>query len=415
MKKRLIALFVTGICASVLAAVPAAGLTLFDGIKTEDNYVSQPWQTETAQEVVVALDDLGFSVNVTEYVQMRQEDGFVYLHTMSAGSIPYIIMGTYDTAEDSILFAQDFTEYMAGVYSDLKIIQEPQYMIINDRTYARVTYQYSIGGYVALDTRLFLSWNGHNYMFGSKEIPALDYYVGAGYLEKVAGSFAQLAGGWGDYEKHVDSEHSLDSPLKLQFPTQKPTNPEPKTDEPETETGTEKPSTRVGKRAGKIGKVEPETEAEPEIDSIEFDESYADYEGTWVQFEDGFQIYLPSEWVWYYPTEEQEEEGVLYIAGEDSDSDTAPYIMVNWMDSGDTRTIEDLAGLAVQAGFQFDGYAKINDIMAIMISSDDIDMNGVCFFHPETTDYFFGILAGEFAANPEVDSTILCSLSLYQE
>ena len=39
------------------------------------------------------------------------------------------------------------------------------------------------------------------------------------------------------------------------------------------------------------------------------------YEGVWVQFEDGFEIYLPAEWYEFECTEEMNAQGIFYMAG----------------------------------------------------------------------------------------------------
>lgn len=39
------------------------------------------------------------------------------------------------------------------------------------------------------------------------------------------------------------------------------------------------------------------------------------FEGTWVQFEDGFELYLPSDWYEYECTEEMNAQGIFYMAG----------------------------------------------------------------------------------------------------
>lgn len=39
------------------------------------------------------------------------------------------------------------------------------------------------------------------------------------------------------------------------------------------------------------------------------------FDGTWVQFEDGFEIYLPSDWYEFECTEEMNAQGIFYMAG----------------------------------------------------------------------------------------------------
>ena len=39
------------------------------------------------------------------------------------------------------------------------------------------------------------------------------------------------------------------------------------------------------------------------------------YDGSWVQFEDGFEIYLPNDWYSFECTEEMNAQGIFYVAG----------------------------------------------------------------------------------------------------
>lgn len=52
------------------------------------------------------------------------------------------------------------------------------------------------------------------------------------------------------------------------------------------------------------------------------------YEGTWVQFEDGFEFYLPSEWVSYEVDEEMLLSGIAYAAGPE---DGSMLVTVGWL------------------------------------------------------------------------------------
>ena len=47
-----------------------------------------------------------------------------------------------------------------------------------------------------------------------------------------------------------------------------------------------------------------------QMGSITFSQDTVGYAGTWVPFEDGFQLYLPSDWDVYNVTEEQSQQGV---------------------------------------------------------------------------------------------------------
>ena len=53
----------------------------------------------------------------------------------------------------------------------------------------------------------------------------------------------------------------------------------------------------------------------------------AAFEGSWVQFEDGFEIYLPNEWVVVDPTDEMIQSGIFYAV---TSPDGARNMQVAW-------------------------------------------------------------------------------------
>jgi len=63
------------------------------------------------------------------------------------------------------------------------------------------------------------------------------------------------------------------------------------------------------------------------------------YEGVWVQFEDGFEIYLPAEWYEYECTEEMNARGIFYMAGTEDMSYTCT---LSWTALEAECTIEEL-------------------------------------------------------------------------
>ena len=63
------------------------------------------------------------------------------------------------------------------------------------------------------------------------------------------------------------------------------------------------------------------------------------YEGTWVQFEDGFELYLPSEWVQYEVPQENVAKGIFYAAGS---ADATKICMIGWSAMEAALTIDEL-------------------------------------------------------------------------
>lgn len=63
------------------------------------------------------------------------------------------------------------------------------------------------------------------------------------------------------------------------------------------------------------------------------------YEGAWVRFEDGFEIYLPAEWYEYECTEEMNANGIFYMAGTE---DMSYSCTLGWTPLEVDCTIEEL-------------------------------------------------------------------------
>lgn len=366
---------------------------------------------------VVALDDLGISVAPSDYVAIQQVDGFVYIYTQETDCIPYVIVGYYDmVAED---FASQFTQYMTESYEDLQVMSPEAAVTVGDREYTYIQYSYSVSGYTVRDSRLFLPENGRTYMFGAKEIPELSLYVGSN-LEEVAGSFAYLAGGDSDYAKHVDSTRSVVPDAQATVD-----NIEDTVGDIVEEQGSGNSNIaggtvgdNSGTAGGSAGGTTSGTEDSDVSDSsagyssITFSQDKANYEGTWVPFEDGFQLYLPSAWNTYELTEDQVNQGVLYLAGDASGADTAPAVSVVWAYSDGAETINDLATAIRQGGYQVDDLVSINGIPCVSYRLEDGDCSAIMFFHPTNKDYVFCVTATQYTANVDMICSILTSLSL---
>lgn len=366
---------------------------------------------------VVALDDLGISVAPSDYVAIQQVDGFVYIYTQETDCIPYVIVGYYDmVAED---FASQFTQYMTESYENLQVMSPEAAVTVGDREYTYIQYSYSVSGYTVRDSRLFLPENGRTYMFGAKEIPELSLYVGSN-LEEVAGSFAYLAGGDSDYAKHVDSTRSVVPDAQATVDNIEDTVgdivEEQGSGDSNMAGGTvgDNSGTAGGSAGGTTSGTEDSdvSDSSAGYSSITFSQDKANYEGTWVPFEDGFQLYLPSAWNTYELTEDQVNQGVLYLAGDASGADTAPAVSVVWAYSDGAETINDLATAIRQGGYQVDDLVSINGIPCVSYRLEDGDCSAIMFFHPTNKDYVFCVTATQYTANVDMICSILTSLSL---
>ena len=140
-----------------------------------------------------------------------------------------------------------------------------------------------------------------------------------------------------------------------------------------------------GMIAGKIGGDETETKTSVEPEEYIFDESKSDYEGTWVSFADAYQVYLPSYWDYYYLTEQEKQEGILYKA-EGEAEDIAVIINYSVIGNGieeDLLTNEEVAENFQRAGYREVKQVVINEITSVTCSIPDEDISLTAFLNEE--------------------------------
>ena len=352
----------------------------------------------------VALDEVGISIEPEYYTSIKQgDDGFVYVYTVDDGSIPYVIIGRYDFTSDD--FAADFTEYMSGVYNDLEEIEKVP-LTISGKDFVRVKYEYGISGYNATDTRLFYEENGKTYMFGQKVLDDPDYQIEDGFLEKIAGSMKMLAGGYDDYKYHVDSKSSV-------------TEKKEKNDTGESSMSFGNTTTNdvvgtIGTSTTDINETTVEEPVPKDSNDIVFTEDMAGYAGTWVPFEDGFKLYLPSTWNEFIVDESQKKGGCLYQAGDARaiSGEIVPYIAVNYGETYGLDTIEKVADDLETSGYDVSGIVNVNGIPCVSYTYEEPDLSGMMFFYPGRTDYVFAVIGYNYTQCADILNAVLCSISL---
>ena len=421
MRRKRTALFMTAVITAALLAAGTVGaesadpgeeLNIFGGVGV-GNDLAAPDTDEPVGGDVIALDDISISVEVPEYKVIRQEDGFVYIYTGEEGYIPYVIIGAYDFVSDN--FADSFTGYMAGVYSDLDVTEAPVHVTLNGMDFEQIGYEYSAGDYTISDTRLFTQWNNRTLMFGMKEVPETGDVIGADFLNNVAGSYLPLAGGDDDYVNHVDADRSVWGPWTTIPGGNDPVidGPDPGADGP----GVDGPDTgSAGTVGGSSSPVGSGTDSRPDGQDepsgrINFDETAAGYEGTWVSFEDGFKLYLPSVWSIYELSDEQRDAGAIYMVF-DGDNPVKPaYVEVDFTASEGITTLDEAAEILKLAGYTIDDILDVNGMPCVAYTSAERDLTGLMFFHPMSKDYIMVVIGGSYSGNVDTIASILCSLT----
>ena len=416
---------------SLFGDLDGDALSLFEGNTSDGTDALSAADSYAYDGDVIALDDLGISVTAKNYdIALQDEGQFVYIY-MDGEYIPYVMIKRYDTGWDEVpeAFVESFTEYMSESYPDLWVAEDISPLTLNGNTFLRIRYEYAISGFTASDTRLFTQWNNRTFMFASKEISSRGDVLPGGYLEQVAASMAPLAGGDSDYEKHVDSTRTVKGPgpsvgsiggFGNSVPTGTPDenpgqngssgqdgNPE------QTTTGTTSGTDiSVGAPVGSSGTVGREQAPSQGgiAGSITFAENDADYSGVWVEFTDGFKLYLPDTWNTYNLTQAQYDNGIFYMAGDTSNQSAAAGIGVSYMEKGD-MTLESIQQMFREDGCEVDELFSVNGIVCVSYMSEEEDCCGLVFFHPEGLDYLFMLEAFNYSGNVDTLATVLCSLT----
>lgn len=398
------------LCAALLMSsnVYADGLDIFGSSAKENDNLLIPTQTFAAEGDTIALDEAGISIVADGYTSIREDDGFVYVYTRADGSIPYVIIGRYDMISDD--FAADFTDYMSGIYDDIRVTSEASPLVLNGQQWTKIQYEYTISGYTGVDTRLFREMNGSTYMFGSKEVPSIAFTLPESYLERLASTMAPLAGGESDYENHVDTETSVEGsgPSVAEMGGFS----SPKAEQQDAENaGDAEESNMIGSDAGTSvsGMDQPAAETSG---TITFTEDVADYEGTWVRFNDGFRLYLPSDWNTFVVTDEMRQDGILYQAGDGNQGDTDPWISVNFGSSDGLSSLKDISAALEYGGYTIDTIMTVNGIDCVSYQDPGSDLCGLMFFHPQGLPYVMCVVGFNYSENVDTIAAALCSLTL---
>ena len=129
------------------------------------------------------------------------------------------------------------------------------------------------------------------------------------------------------------------------------------------------------------------------------------YEGVWVQFEDGFEIYLPAEWYEFECTEEMNAQGIFYMAGTEDMSYTCA---LAWNPLEEDCTIEELHAEMVKVYPD----AQIMDVSGVgLVFYEDTEnglLNYVALDATEPGFYLFAFSPADDAVF-KVESAIIAS------
>ncbi|MDD2958003.1 MAG: hypothetical protein PHE06_14045 [Lachnospiraceae bacterium] len=155
---------------------------------------------------------------------------------------------------------------------------------------------------------------------------------------------------------------------------------------------------------------EAATEAES-ITAVVFDETNASFEGTWVPFEAGFQLYIPSDWSMLEISEENAAQGLMFQAGNEDGQNIA----VTATEVTDAETLEEIQAQLATVYTSVE-IADFNDIGVVTYVSEEDGVIGIAFM--DTDGIMYTANAGPVSEDTESQNIaydMLTSLSLLEE
>ncbi len=141
---------------------------------------------------------------------------------------------------------------------------------------------------------------------------------------------------------------------------------------------------------------------------IIFDETTAPYEGTWLTFDDdGFMIYLPTDWIDAEITDEMAESGTYYAA---TSADGAYAMTVSYAET-EATTNDEIAAQLTEAGYENVAQVNFNGIDVVGYDITEQDVTGMTFADGEGGMYVFSFTPASDEAFATIGQTIVSSLS----
>lgn len=158
----------------------AAGTNTTDVLEEEVAAAEESESASAVQSKSANVDNLvnwGIKIAVPDGATGVLKGNDYYIYT-SKNSFPYVLVTVFNMDKTGEDFLAEYTDYMKGNYSDLKVEQEPTATKIGDKDGTAMVYSYAIEGHPARDTRVVVPANGRVYMFATKEIDELELSVG---------------------------------------------------------------------------------------------------------------------------------------------------------------------------------------------------------------------------------------------
>ena len=225
----------------------------------------------------VILEDIELTLQIRgSYMLVNAEDEyFYYIYTRDQQGIPDIIVGAFnwDTTDG---FFDAYTYYFRQNRTDLTILQEPEDVVIGNKSLQKFVYNYYIQGYKIQDTRyIWLAPNKSVYMFAKREIPDISYTLGT-TLEDIIPTAAVIG-------------------MDTTSPLPENVDPQPETTVPQPETAVPQPETAVPQSETTV--PQPETTVPQDLQGSLY---VKNADSSWTVTTDYYTMIIPPAWTGHF-------------------------------------------------------------------------------------------------------------------
>ena len=135
------------------------------------------------------------------------------------------------------------------------------------------------------------------------------------------------------------------------------------------------------------------------------------YDGTWVPFEAGFDLYLPTDWNVLEVSEENAKNGMIFLVSPQENAEEAEAALSVQMNDVAGAELTDIAAEYEKAGFTGIGFANVNGLGCVLYDDESNDLQGVSFLGESGTMYTIIMAPAESEEYGPIWNNILFSLS----
>ena len=135
------------------------------------------------------------------------------------------------------------------------------------------------------------------------------------------------------------------------------------------------------------------------------------YEGTWVPFEAGFDLYLPTDWNILEVSEENAENGIIFMVSPQETAEEAEAMLSVQTNDAAGAELTDVAAGYKEYGFTDVGFANVNGISCVLYDDEADGLQGVSFLGESGTLYTILMAPAENEEYAPIWNNVLFSLS----